>query len=43
MQDELELVLELVSRVCGRKMKCMGEMISGGGPPWAHEAARPGG
>ena len=41
-QDELELVLELVIRVCGRQMKCVGAGISGGGPPWAHEAgARP--
>ena len=30
-QDELELVLELDIRVCGRKMKCVGEGISGGG------------
>ena len=37
-QDELELVLELDIRVCGRKMKCVGAGISGGGPPWAHEA-----
>ena len=37
-QSELELVLELDIRVCGRKKKCMGERISGGGPPWAHEA-----
>ena len=37
-QDELELVLELDIRVCGRKMKCMGAGISVGGPPWAHEA-----
>ena len=31
-------MLELVFRVCGRKKKRMGERISGGGPPWAHEA-----
>ena len=31
-------MLELVIRVCGRKMKCVGAGISGGGPPWAHEA-----
>ena len=37
-QDELELVLELVIRVWGRKKECMGARISGGGPPWAHEA-----
>ena len=43
-QDELELVLELDIRVCGRKMNYVGAGISGGGPPWAHEAgARPGG
>ena len=36
-QSELELVLELVIHVCGRKKECMGERISGGGPPWAHE------
>ena len=36
--NELELVLELDIRVCGRKMKCVGAGISGGGPPWAHEA-----
>ena len=24
-------------RVCGRKNECVGERISGGGPPWAHE------
>ena len=42
-QDELELVLEQDIRVCGRKMKCVGAGISGGGPPWAHEVgARPG-
>ena len=37
-QSELELVLELDIRVCRRKTKRMGERISGGGPPWAHEA-----
>ena len=31
-------MLELVFRVCGRKKKRMGAGISGGGPPWAHEA-----
>ena len=36
--NELELVLELDIRVCGRKMKCVCAGISGGGPPWAHEA-----
>ena len=41
-QDELELVLELVDEFFGRKKKCGGARISGGGPPWAHEAgARP--
>ena len=30
-------MLELDIRVWGRKKKCMGERISGGGPPWAHE------
>ena len=34
----LELVLELDIGVCGRKKDCMGAGISGGGPPWAHEA-----
>ena len=37
-QNELGLGFELVIRVCGRKMKCLGAGISGGGPPWAHEA-----
>ena len=37
-------MLELDIRVCGRKKKCVGAGISGGGPPWAHEAGgRPGG
>ena len=31
-------MLELDIRVCGRKKKCVGAGISGGGPPWAHEA-----
>ena len=34
----LDSGFELDIRVCGRKKKCMGERISGGGPPWAHEA-----
>ena len=37
-QNELELVPELDIGVCGRKKECMGAGISGGGPPWAHEA-----
>ena len=37
-QNELELVLELDIGVCGRKKECVGAGISGGGPPWAHEA-----
>ena len=37
-QKWLELVLELVFRVCVRQRKKMGARISGGGPPWAHEA-----
>ena len=36
-QNESELVLELDDDFFGRKKKCMGERISGGGPPWAHE------
>ena len=37
-------MLELDISVCGRKKKCVGAGISGGGPPWAHEAgARLGG
>ena len=31
-------MLELDIRVCGRKKECVGAGISGGGPPWAHEA-----
>ena len=31
-------MLELDIGVCGRKKKCVGAEISGGGPPWAHEA-----
>ena len=31
-------MLELVGDFFGRKMKCVGAGISGGGPPWAHEA-----
>ena len=31
-------MLELDIRVCGRKKKCVGAGISGGGPAWAHEA-----
>ena len=37
-QNELGLGFELDIRVCGRKKKYVGERISGGGPPWAHEA-----
>ena len=37
-QNELGLGFELYIRVCGRKKKCVGAGISGGGPPWAHEA-----
>ena len=33
-------MLELDIGVCGRKKECMGAGISGGGPPWAHEAGR---
>ena len=32
-------MLELDSDFLGRKMKCVGAGISGGGPPWAHETA----
>ena len=43
-QNELELVLELDGDFFGRKMEIMGAGISGGGPPWAHEAGgAPGG
>ena len=31
-------MLELDIGVCGRKKVCMRAGISGGGPPWAHEA-----
>ena len=31
-------MLELVFRVCVRQRKKKGDGISGGGPPWAHEA-----
>ena len=31
-------MLELDIPVCGRKKECVGAGISGGGPPWAHEA-----
>ena len=31
-------MLELVGDCFGRKMECVGAGISGGGPPWAHEA-----
>ena len=37
-QNELGLGFELDNRVCGRKKECVGERISGGGPPWALEA-----
>ena len=30
-------MLELDGDFLGRKMKCVGAGISGGGPPWAHE------
>ena len=36
-QNELELVLELVGDFFGRK-ECVVARISGGEPPWAHEA-----
>lgn len=36
-QNELELVLELDGDLFGRK-KCVDAGISGGEPPWAHEA-----
>ena len=31
-------MLELDGDFFGRKMKCVGAGICGGGPPWAHEA-----
>ena len=31
-------MLELDNGVCGRKKECVGAGISGGGPPWSHEA-----
>ena len=37
-QNELALVLELDGDFFGRKKKCVGAGISGGEPPWAHEA-----
>ena len=37
-QSELDLVLELVGDFFGRKKECLGAGISGGEPPWAHEA-----
>ena len=37
-QNELELVLEMDGDFFGRKKKCVGAGISGGEPPWAHEA-----
>ena len=37
-QNELELVLERVGDFFGRKKKWVGAGISGGEPPWAHEA-----
>ena len=37
-QNDLELVLELDGDFFGRKKKCVGAGISGGEPPWAHEA-----
>ena len=41
-QNELGLRFELDIRVCGRKKECVGARMSGGRPPWAHEAgARP--
>ena len=36
-QNEVGLEFELDNGVCGRK-ECVGAGISGGGPPWAHEA-----
>ena len=37
-QDELGLGFELVGGVCGRKKECVVAGISGGEPPWDHEA-----
>ena len=37
-QNELGLGFELVSDVFGRKKECVVAGISGGEPPWAHEA-----
>ena len=37
-QNELGLGFELASDVCGRKKECVVARISGGEPPWAHEA-----
>ena len=37
-QDELGLRFELASDVFGRNKECMVVVISGGEPPWAHEA-----
>ena len=31
-------MLELDEDFFGKKMECVGAGISGGGPPWAHEA-----
>ena len=36
-QNELELMLEVVGEFFGRK-ECVVAGISGGEPPWAHEA-----
>ena len=38
MQNDLALGFELDNSVCGRKKECVGAGISGGEPPWAHEA-----
>ena len=37
-QNELGLRFELVGDFCGRKKECVVARISGGEPPWAHEA-----
>ena len=37
-QNELGLGFELDIHVWGRKKESVGAGISGGGPPWAHEA-----